>query len=134
MIIRIAELKDEVFLLKNDKHICKNELLLSIKIGRIYVAEIDNTPIGWLRWNMFWDNTPFMNLLYLLKEYRGKGYGRKMVMYWEQEMKNKGNTSVMTSTQSDENSQFFYRKLDYRDVGSLLFENEPLEIIFTKQL
>lgn len=40
----------------------------------------------------------------------------------------------MTSTLSNENAQHFYRKLLYRDSGSLLLENEPLEIIFTKKL
>lgn len=40
----------------------------------------------------------------------------------------------MTSTQSDETAQHFYRKLGYVESGSLLFENEPLEIIFRKSL
>lgn len=40
----------------------------------------------------------------------------------------------MTSTLSNENAQHFYRKLGYRDSGGLLLPNEPLEIIFVKNL
>jgi ribosomal protein S18 acetylase RimI-like enzyme len=47
-------------------------------------------------------------------------------------MKKKGYEIVMTSTLSNEQAQHFYRKLGYKDSGSLLLENEPLEIIFTK--
>lgn len=40
----------------------------------------------------------------------------------------------MTSTQSDETAQHFYRKLGYVDAGALLLQDEPLEIILTKAL
>ena len=44
------------------------------------------------------------------------------------------NKLVMTSSQSDEKAQHFYRKLGYSDVGSLTLPKEPLEIIFMKKL
>ena len=43
--------------------------------------------IGWLRFNLFWDNIPFMNMLYFLEDYREKGYGSQLASFWEQEMK-----------------------------------------------
>ena len=49
-------------------------------------------------------------------------------------MKNKGFTVVLTSTQSNEQAQFFYRKHNYMDSGSLTLPGEPLEIIFYKKL
>ncbi|MCS4464928.1 hypothetical protein JTT01_16190 [Clostridium botulinum] len=49
-------------------------------------------------------------------------------------MKSKGYELVMTSTLSNEQAQHFYRKLGYKDVGSLLLDDEPLEIIFTKSI
>lgn len=49
-------------------------------------------------------------------------------------MKNKGYNLLMTSTLSNEQAQHIYRKLGYKDSGSLLLENEPLEIIFTKNI
>ena len=45
-----------------------------------------------------------------------------------------GYESVMTSTLSNEQAQFFYRRLGYTDCGSLLLPGEALEIIFRKNL
>jgi len=41
---------------------------------------------------------------------------------------------IMASTLSNEQAQHFYRTLGYRDVSSLLLNQEPLEIIFVKDL
>ncbi|MBE0343605.1 GNAT family N-acetyltransferase, partial [Paenibacillus sp. 28ISP30-2] len=82
----------------------------------------------------FWDNTPFMNMIWIDERHRGTGIGKKVVHYWEELMKQKGFEMVMTSTLSNEEAQHFYRKLGYRDAGCLMLENEPLEIILTKDL
>ncbi len=134
MNIRIADQDDKEKILKHDRHISESELKTSIMLGRVIVMELNNKFIGWLRWNLFWDNTPFMNMLYLLEEYRNKGYGRKLVLFWEELMKKDNYSLVMTSTLSNENAQHFYRSLNYIDSGSLLLKGEALEIIFTKEL
>ena len=77
---------------------------------------------------------PFMNMLYVLEGERGKGYGKELVVFWENEMRQKGYDRVLTSTLSNEQAQFFYRKLGYTDSGSLLLPDEPLEIIFLKEI
>lgn len=130
----MAQLKDSAILLKYDEHIREKELCSLIELGRVIIIESESNFIGWLRWNLFWDNTPFMNMLYLLDTYRGKGYGKEIVTHWENLMKESGYALVMTSTLSNEQAQHFYRKLGYIDSGSLLLKNEPLEIIFTKEI
>ena len=94
----------------------------------------DDKFVGWLRYNLFWDNTPFMNMLYLLDNERGKGNGSRLVIFWENEMKQKNYEFALTSTQSNEEAQFFYRKIGYVDSGALLLPNEPLEIFLYKKL
>ncbi|MBU3811743.1 MAG: GNAT family N-acetyltransferase [Candidatus Niameybacter stercoravium] len=101
---------------------------------RVLVIEENNHLSGWLRYNLFWDNTPFMNMLYILDDYRGKGYGKALTLFWEEKMKRLGYELVMTSTLSNEGAQHFYRKLGYTDAGSLLLPQEPLEIIFIKSI
>ena len=54
------------------------------------VAEENDEFIGWLRFNLFWDNTPFMNMLFVLEPHRGKGIGRQLVTCWEREMRQHG--------------------------------------------
>lgn len=134
MTIRTALPEDTGILSENDRHVAPEELCSLIAAGRILIAEEDQRFIGWLRWNLFWDNIPFMNMLYLLDGCRKKGYGRELVLYWERLMFQKGYRLVMTSSLSNEEAQHFYRKLNYTDAGSLLLKDEPLEIIFTKEL
>lgn len=132
--IRYAVENDFELLIKYDKHICETELRDCIKAKRVLIMFSDNIFIGWLRFNLFWDNIPFMNMLYFLEDYRGKGYGSQLVTFWEREMLKNKHKMVLTSTQSNERAQFFYRKIGYADCGSLLLPDEPLEIILLKNL
>lgn len=134
MNIRVATQKDFDFLFRNDRHIAKEELTHCIARNRIYIAERNSQPIGWLRYNLFWDNTPFMNMLYLFKDYRGMGYGKNLVEHWEEQMKLLRYESVMTSTASDEYAQHFYIKMGYHTIGGFTFLNDPYEIILMKLL
>jgi len=132
--IRYANESDIGILNKYDKHISESELKNSINEKRVLIMFKNNTFIGWLRFNMFWDNIPFMNMLYILEEYRGNEYGKQLMNYWEEEMLKNNYKIVLTSTLSNEQGQFFYRNNGYIDCGSLLLPNEPLEIILLKNL
>lgn len=135
MKIEYASEVDFEFILNNDKHVSKKLVKNKLKEKEIIIAKDQNNQIiGWLRFSYFWDNTPFMNMLYINEKYRNKGIGKELVGFWENEMKNLGYEMVMTSTLSNEQAQHFYRKLGYKDAGSLLLDDEPLEIIFTKNI
>ena len=134
MEIRYAGPSDIEMISEYDEHLSKEELKNAIAVKRIILLFIDGRFEGWLRFNLFWDNIPFMNLLFILEEQRGRGYGRELVGFWEREMKAQGYRFVMTSTQSDEEAQFFYRRLGYTDRGALVLPDEPLEIIFYKNV
>ena len=121
-------------LLQYDRHISGSELRYLISRGRILIAEEQGIFCGWLRWNLFWDNTPFMNMLYLPVPHRGKSWGKALVEFWEEEMKASGYRMVLTSTQSDEYAQHFYQKLGYAAIGGFLLPGDPYEVIFHKSL
>jgi ribosomal protein S18 acetylase RimI-like enzyme len=134
MVIRYAGIADYVWLKEHEKHISEEMLKVKIESNEIYVVEENKELIGWLRYNLFWDNVPFINLLYFLEKYRRNGMGKKLVNYWENEMKKKGYTNVLTSTLSNEEAQHFYRKIGYTEIGGLKYLDEALEIIFCKKL
>ena len=134
MKIRHAETSDFPWLKEHDKYISNDLLKTKITLKEIYVVQENNELIGWLRYNLFWDNIPFMNMIYFLDDYRGKGNGKKLVHYWENEMKNNGYKNVLTSTQSNEEAQHFYRKLGYTEIGGFKYLSEPYEIMFHKQI
>ena len=96
------------------------ELETSVRLGRVYAAEERGRLAGWRRWNLFWDNTPFMNLLFVLNGGRGRGLGRALTGHWEAEMRQAGYETVMTSTQASKSAQHFYNKLGYGAVGGFL--------------
>ena len=132
--IRYADIQDITVLSEHDKHISESELRNIISAKRVLVMYQEDNFIGWLRFGLFWDNIPFMNMLYILDDHRGKGNGTKLVSFWEKEMAKEGYRQVLTSTQSDEQAQFFYRKIGYTECGAILLPKEPLEMFFIKNL
>ncbi len=132
--IRYAGEDDLAVLAEHDRHISESELKNIIRQNRVLVMHRGDTFTGWLRYGLFWDSIPFMNMLYILDGYRGVGDGSALVSFWESEMAGAGYDRVLTSTQSNESAQFFYRKIGYTECGVLLLPNEPAEIIFKKEL
>ncbi|MBN1777247.1 MAG: GNAT family N-acetyltransferase [Clostridiales bacterium] len=129
---------DAAVWLRFDKHIAKDELLKKIPNKRCYLLKDDDTVVGVMRYNLFWDSIPFLTLIYLDECARGKGYGRLALQKWEEEMRVLGHRLVMTSTQADEDAQHFYRKLGYQDAGCLLLDapthRQPTELFLVKEL
>ena len=132
--IRFATPADLPWLQAHDHHVAPVELATLVSLGRVLIAQEGDEPVGWLRWNLFWDNTPFMNMLYILEPWQRRGIGRQLVNRWESQAWETGFMAVMTSTQANEEAQHFYRKLGYRDAGVLLLPGEAAEIIFHKEL
>ena len=125
--IRYVSERDELFWFSLDKHLCKKEFALKIRDKRGYVIYLEGSPIGVMRYNLFWDNTPFLTLIYIEETHQGKGYGKQAMQYWENEMLGYGYKMVMTSTQVDEQAQQFYRRLGYIERGGIFLDNTPFE-------
>ena len=132
--IQYAENDDYLWLKEHDEHISEKILENKIKNKEVLVAKNDGKIIGWLRYNLFWDSIPFMNMICVLEEYWKMGIGKKLVNYWENEMIKNGYKNVLTSTQSNEEAQHFYRKLGYKEIGGFKYFDDPYEIIFQKIL
>jgi ribosomal protein S18 acetylase RimI-like enzyme len=98
------------------------------------VAEVDGSVVGCLRWGLFWDQVPFMNLLWVVPKQRGRGVGTALVTAWETSQQAHGHTFVLTSTVSAEDAQHFYRRRGHIDSGSLLLPDEPPEPVLRKPL
>ncbi len=134
VVIEAATDADLDFLPANDQHVSLDMLRRKVDAGEVLIARVDGEPVGWLRYGWFWDEIPFMNMLLVLDAARGQGIGSRLVSAWEARMCAAGHARVMTSTQSDETAQHFYRKLGYVDAGALLLPDEPAELLFIKSL
>ncbi len=132
--IRYASMADKELLLSRDCHIKEDILEKAILNRYVLVMLAGGNLAGWLRWGLFWDEIPFMNMLYFLEEYRGLGFGTQLVGFWENEMLKLSYDKVMTSSQANETAQHFYRKLGYRDAGGFFPFCKDFEILFTKEI
>ena len=117
-----------------DGHISDVALRRKISEKEIIILGSESESLGFLRFGFFWDSIPFMNMLYIEEGYRKQGLGKKLVGFWELQMKEQEHSFLMTSSQSDEDAQHFYRKLGYSDAGSFTPPDEPLELLFIKRL
>lgn len=133
--IRLATASDIDILLLHDKHVSKNILEQAVELKHVMVIEEDGNFAGCLRWNLFWDSIPFLNMLFLLHPFRHRGLGRTFITAWEDFLRKEGYSQAMTSTQVNEEGQFFYRKLGYTDCGCLFpFDQSSMEIFLQKEL
>lgn len=132
--LRVATKADLPFLIREDSHVSPSELERIVAAGRVTVAAEGAEIRGWLRWGLFWDEIPFMNMLFVLEPHRGEGLGTRLVTHWESAQRAAGFDSVMTSTLAVEQAQHLYRRLGYVDSGCLLMPDEPLEIVLMKSL
>lgn len=132
--IRRATVEDIEILMELDTHVEREEFESKLELGRVLVYEVDDKIVGIIRYNMFWDQYPFLNYFKILEPYRHRGYGTEMINYWETEMMALGNYLVMTSGRADQDAQHFFRALGYQDSGNILFPGENLELILIKNL
>ena len=133
--IRHVQSEDRIFWFGLDKHLSQKEFDNKVSSKSGYVLLADDMPVGLLRYSLFWDSIPFCNMLYIDARYQRKGYGKKLMAHWEEEMKAQGYERLLTSTQADEEAQHFYRKLGYQDCGGLVMDVPgPMELILMKAI
>ena len=136
--IRAAGMWDKDDWYRLDRHITEEVYEEKIRNRQAYVLIVDGQVAGILRYNLFWDNTPFCTMLVVDEAFRGRGFGRELMEHWEQDMREQGYGLVMTSTQVNEEAQHFYRKLGYRDCGGFVVDipgyEQPMEMIMIKAL
>ncbi|MBO4845300.1 MAG: GNAT family N-acetyltransferase [Lachnospiraceae bacterium] len=136
MEIRHVEFQDKVGWYLLDRHLSEAGFEEKVKNKQGYVLLNEGRIVGVLRYNLFWDNTPFCTLLFIDEKHREQGLGRLLMDRWESDMKSQDYGMLMTSTQVDEESQHFYRKLGYKDCGGFVVDvpgyEQPMEMIMIK--
>ena len=136
--IRYVQSGDREFWYGLDRHLPDNEFKKKIRDKQGYILLENNKPIGLLRLHLFWDNTPFCTMLFIDRNYRGKGFGKTLMEYWEADMKSQGYDMLLTSTRVDEEAQHFYRKLGYKDCGGVVIDvpkyEQPMELFLIKAI
>ena len=105
--IRYVQSDDKDFWFELDRHLPEREFEKKVRDQQGYVLLEDGRPAGLLRFNLFWDNTPFCTLLFVAWEHQKKGYGRLLMEHWEAEMKEKGYGIYLLSNASRRLHQYW---------------------------
>ena len=127
MKLTYMEDKDKSFVMSIDKHVNEEQYANRVLTKSGYVIWDGKEAVGLMHHAVLWDNLPFLNLIYIKEECRGKGYGTEAMRLWEEDMGNRGYKMVLISTQVDEDAQHWYRKLGYVECGGLLMNGTPFE-------
>lgn len=77
--VRYVQGVDKEFWFQLDRHLAEEEFEKKIRDKMGYVLLEDTVPIALLRYNLFWDNTPFCTLLFVDQKYQRKGYGKQIM-------------------------------------------------------
>lgn len=138
MKIRYVQESDRAFWFKLDYYLSEKQFVQKVRDQQGYVLFVEDRAVGLLRYNLFWDEHSFCTMLHVAEKYQGLGFGKALMEFWENEMRQLGYKMLMTSTQEDESAQHFYRKLGYQDAGSLLLSvpeyQQPMELFFIKEV
>lgn len=95
------------------------------------VMYIDNNPVGCCRLYKQ-ENEYHIGRIAVLKPYRGKGYGEKILLNAERVAKEKGADSISLSAQV--RASGFYEKLGYKKHGEIYFDEYCEHIAMKKDI
>ena len=131
----MAVAEDLAGICRYDGHIPRGRIEKCIEDGFVWVLCDGNAVAGVLRYSLFWQAIPFLDLMYIDEACRGRGWGSRMLACWENSMKAAGFAHCMLSTQEDETAQLFYEKLGYRRIGAFLPPDQAAdELMYVKEL
>jgi len=110
---------------------CSNEKLeelLNDRFTKGIIAEVDEKPVGWLRTNINQtENKFYINQLYVLKEYQGKGIGKKLIKIAEEEALENNFNKIWLGVMSDNFPSVNW----YKSLGFIFEKEEPFKMINT---
>lgn len=132
--IRCAELEDLPQLFSLDWLSDSEKIERKIASREIFVGTDGGRITGILRYSWFWDQLPFINLLWIEEDSRREGRGLALVEFLIEETEGRNSGKVLTSTQSNEEAQNFWRRIGFEDAGGFVLKGQPFELLMIKYL
>lgn len=91
-----------------------------IAAGHVLVARSSGSAVGYLIYQVWWGNTPFLALIRVLPEFRGKGLGKKLLTLCEEKLKKEGYEALISSSErSNAEGNAFHHKMGFEPIGML---------------
>jgi ribosomal protein S18 acetylase RimI-like enzyme len=132
--LRAAKDTDFAFLRGFSSEPRDDQLRAQIRDGRLRIVETSDGPVGFIKFYILWEVLPFIEVIIIRTDCRGRGIGRAAIRRWEEEMSARSFQRAITSTQSDETAQYFWRRIGYQDCGSLSLPGRPVELFMYRDI
>ncbi len=99
----------------------------------VIVLEAENQIIGLIRYDLLWSTVPFLSLIFVEENYRGKGYSRQMLEFLKMHLRSEGYVALLSSSQTDEpEAQNWHRHIGFKSNGIIenIADDDIGEIVF----
>lgn len=132
--LRAATERDFAFLRAFSTGPDDERLRTQIRDGRLRIIESAGEPVGFIKFYVLWEVLPFIEVLMVREDRRRCGIGRDAIRAWEREMAACSFRRAMISTSADEAAQEFWRRIGYRDCGSIKLPGKPAELFMFRDI
>lgn len=141
-VIRFAQTDDFQLVRKLDPHskyIDPDKLRRKIEGDEVLIASADNVPVGLLKFSYFWTTRPYIDLVWVIEEQRGKGVGSQLLDFLEKYLSKNGYSYLYSSSEeAEEAPQQWHLKHGFKKCGVLSAINLPHdqtgEVFFYKHI
>ncbi len=99
----------------------------------VIVLEAENQIIGLIRYDLLWSTVPFLSLIFVEENYRGKGYSRQMLEFLKMHLRSEGYVALLSSSQTDEpEAQNWHRHIGFKSNGIIenIADDDVGEVVF----
>ncbi|HCR71304.1 MAG TPA: hypothetical protein DIW23_07675 [Anaerolineae bacterium] len=99
----------------------------------VIVLEAENQIIGLIRYDLLWSTVPFLSLIFIEENYRGKGYSRQMLEFLKMHLRSEGYVALLSSSQTDEpEAQNWHRHIGFKSNGIIenIADDDVGEVVF----
>lgn len=87
--IRFAGMNDSKDVITGDQHVPAHILSWKMQNQEIIIATDENELIGYLRLEYLWSKYPYIGLIMVHPNYRGKGLGKGLLKFVQEHLKKK---------------------------------------------
>ncbi|WP_207910928.1 GNAT family N-acetyltransferase [Paenibacillus albiflavus] len=118
--VRFGRLEDLEDVINGDQSVADHILKWKLENQEIILAEENKELVGYLRLEYLWSKYPYIGLIIVNPEYRGRGIGKRMLEYSQDYLTSKGLKSLYSSSQVNESEpQKWHRKMGFEECGIL---------------
>ena len=132
--LRAAEDTDLAFLRSFTSGPRDEQLRAQVRDGRLRIIESSEGAVGFIKFYILWEVLPFIEVIIVRDDCRGRGIGRAAIREWEAEMSLRSFQRAIVSTQADETAQYFWRRIGYQDCGYLALPGRPVELFMHRNI